>query len=543
MSGSIEKTSKLSAPIACRHLGLADDPFHHGDTLSDEHRCYLWMQRDRIDPDHQKGYCLSGRYRDCPWLQISLPSQPRLKGVWREAIVRNVDATWPHVRRGTAAGARATAATASKGIEFLALWARENLPRAMGWLRRELLSLARVVAAGVARGSSRVTSTILRVRRRVDSRTGSPVAAESDDFGALMRLGREASRAGHREQAHLCFAKASSLNPVSEDAWLWTAATTEESREAQACLERALAINPTSGRARAQLADAVQRDARPARPGRGAVRVGATAPKLLKKGIAALDAGNEDEAHQLFTSATEMDKSNEAAWFWRAKTATDLGVVISCLERVLQLNPRNEKAKSNLDWAMERQRANLNRTRVPTDLSSRPIVPALYAKGEPAPRSFLLQVSSAAYMCLGVLWVGPAILPALDGSLASLYLRIGILPSLQIPYFSSSLLISESPLPEFNILYLVPLTVAAFSFVAMEAVWNGHRTVSLYLAMVAAGSIVTMGIFGTGPSPSIFLMAISVAAGVSALGGRIDWRRRGRALAGQGQPGCSWTTI
>ncbi|MDP2659574.1 MAG: hypothetical protein Q8R28_02435 [Dehalococcoidia bacterium] len=530
----MDKKSKPVAPVACRHLGLADNPFEHGDALSDEHRCYLWMQRDRIDLDHQKGYCLSGRYRDCPWLQISLPCQPKLKGIWREAIVGKVASTWPHVRRGFAACATATAATAIEGIESLALWARENLPRAMGWLRRQLPPLARVVAAGVAQGSSRVTSAILRVRRGVDSKTRSPVATESEDFGALMRLGREASRAGHREQAHLCFARASSLNPASEDAWLWTAATTEDSREAQACLKTALAINPASGRARTQLADAAQPDARPARPGRGAVRAGATAPKLVKKGIAALDAGNEDEAHQLFTSATQMDKSNEAAWFWRAKTATDLGVVISCLERVLELNPRNEKAKSNLDWAMERQRANLSRTRVPADLSSRPVLPALYAKGEPAPRPFLLQLSSAAYMCLGVLWVAPAILPALDGSLTSLYLRIGILPSLQMPYFSSSRLISESPLPEFNILYLVPLTVAAFSLVAMEVVWNGHRTVSLYLAMVAATSIVTMGIFGTGPTPFISLMAISVTAGVSALGGRIDWRRRERALASQG---------
>ena len=44
---------------SCPHLGSANDPFNHGPSAADDHRCYLYMQRDRIDLLHQKSFCLS----------------------------------------------------------------------------------------------------------------------------------------------------------------------------------------------------------------------------------------------------------------------------------------------------------------------------------------------------------------------------------------------------------------------------------------------------------------------------------------------------
>jgi hypothetical protein len=70
---------------SCPHLGMANDPFSHGVGPADEHRCYLYMQRDRIDLLHQKSFCLSPAHHKCPWLMIRRPDAPpplrqRLRG-------------------------------------------------------------------------------------------------------------------------------------------------------------------------------------------------------------------------------------------------------------------------------------------------------------------------------------------------------------------------------------------------------------------------------------------------------------------------------
>src|SRR5438093_13473994 len=64
-------TDKVGALVVCPHLGLATDPFIHIAEPSREHRCYLWMQRDRIDQAHQQRYCLTAAYSTCPWLAVS----------------------------------------------------------------------------------------------------------------------------------------------------------------------------------------------------------------------------------------------------------------------------------------------------------------------------------------------------------------------------------------------------------------------------------------------------------------------------------------
>jgi hypothetical protein len=43
---------------ACPHLGLAGDPFVHRDQPAEEHRCYVYLQRDRVDLTHQCSFCL-----------------------------------------------------------------------------------------------------------------------------------------------------------------------------------------------------------------------------------------------------------------------------------------------------------------------------------------------------------------------------------------------------------------------------------------------------------------------------------------------------
>ncbi len=51
----------------CRHLGLTRDARQSFPNPSPDHRCYLWDQEGQVDLSHQRDYCLTGRWRDCPW--------------------------------------------------------------------------------------------------------------------------------------------------------------------------------------------------------------------------------------------------------------------------------------------------------------------------------------------------------------------------------------------------------------------------------------------------------------------------------------------
>ncbi len=529
----METNAKLTPGTACRHLGLADNPFQHLEASAGEHRCYLWMQRDRIDLDHQKGYCLSGRFRDCPWLHISVPGGPRIAAAWTRNTADSLVAAGHRLQPAVVTMAGATAATASGALRSTYVWSRENLPSVAGYLWNGLGCLATAIRYGLEAARRNTSNRWTESRLRRQSRAAPEAPEDRYDLQTLLRLGREASLARQKKQACLFFSRATRLDPSSEEAWLWLAATTGNPTEAMTSLEKALAINPESGRARSQVTEITGPAPSVIRKSRSSSRTRSTSLKLVQRGIAALDSGNEDEAYQLFTEATESEKDNESAWFWRAKTATDLAIVISCLERVLEINPGNEKAGASLDWALERRRTSLSRTRVPKDPTSRPVVPSLYAKNDPVPKPFLLQLSSAAYLVMGLLWVAAALSPALDGQLADLYRIIGILPVLELPHVSSSLFVTSDLFPEFNLLYLAPILLSALCFVAMETVWQGKEAVSIYLATVAAVSVMAMGVLGIGRTPFLSLTIICAVAGISALGGRIDWRRRGRAFASQ----------
>ena len=49
----------------CPHLGLADDRATHALFATEEHRCYVAAIR-RIEPDHQRRFCLTDRFGACP---------------------------------------------------------------------------------------------------------------------------------------------------------------------------------------------------------------------------------------------------------------------------------------------------------------------------------------------------------------------------------------------------------------------------------------------------------------------------------------------
>jgi twitching motility two-component system response regulator PilG len=77
----------------------------------------------------------------------------------------------------------------------------------------------------------------------------------------------------------------------------------------------------------------------------------ANALNLLKQGIAAAKAGNKPLARHLLRKATELEPGNELAWLWLAGVTDSLEEVVACMQRVLEVNPTNERALAGLQWA------------------------------------------------------------------------------------------------------------------------------------------------------------------------------------------------
>jgi twitching motility two-component system response regulator PilG len=142
----------------------------------------------------------------------------------------------------------------------------------------------------------------------------------------LLRDGIAAARAGARDEARPLLRAAAALDPCSEAAWLWLAGLAEAPLEAVDCLERVLALNPTHERARAALKSA-----------------------RLRAGVAAAKAGDKDQARRLLRAVVAHDPSNESAWLWLASVSETPPDAVACLERVLQINPLNERARAGLE--------------------------------------------------------------------------------------------------------------------------------------------------------------------------------------------------
>jgi twitching motility two-component system response regulator PilG len=143
----------------------------------------------------------------------------------------------------------------------------------------------------------------------------------------LLKDGIAAARAGNKVLTRQLLAEVTHLEPRNETAWLWLAGVAESPREALGHLRRVLEINPGSERARSALKT---------------VRVEA--------GIAAAQAQEKAEARALLGEAVAEDPGNETAWLWLAGVAESPADAVACLERVLGINPANERARRGIDW-------------------------------------------------------------------------------------------------------------------------------------------------------------------------------------------------
>lgn len=70
--------------------------------------------------------------------------------------------------------------------------------------------------------------------------------------------------------------------------------------------------------------------------------------ELFRMGVAALQAGNRENAVQLLSQVVDVNPFNEQAWFYLAAAENDPFMRKRYLERVLEINPANEKAQDVL---------------------------------------------------------------------------------------------------------------------------------------------------------------------------------------------------
>ena len=283
---------------SCPYLGLETDPSSFCRDPSPQHRCYLWMERSRIDLAHQATFCLTDSHAICPWLSIGGPASDRSD----RTILRLWQTTRPVLARSSrrarvlAAAFWAWLLTAVARLGRLAadlaaaFWRRLRvaLGRAVRFAglqgRRLLVGLGRFALRLVALSEALAVRAWTRVRRRGGASlpTATPMApttpadaaetapagdapAEAPDAGELIEQGILALRQGGREAAYALFVRASQLAPGSEDGWLWRAALAPSMQEKRECLEQLLRVNPESGLARSALA-ALERPRRAARP-------------------------------------------------------------------------------------------------------------------------------------------------------------------------------------------------------------------------------------------------------------------------------------
>lgn len=69
----------------------------------------------------------------------------------------------------------------------------------------------------------------------------------------------------------------------------------------------------------------------------------------LRAGVEAARRGDRVTARRLLEEVIEVDENNEMAWIWLASSVTTVSERRTCLERVLQINPNNTRAREALD--------------------------------------------------------------------------------------------------------------------------------------------------------------------------------------------------
>lgn len=195
------------------------------------------------------------------------------------------------------------------------------------------------------------------VRDRSVPTTGTQIASDTpilshpwDDYTTVMRHANRARAAGDLQRALAFYTRAIELDVNSAQAWTGLASSTSNQDEAIIAWGYVLAIEPND-EARTMLSACVSEKIKQSDT--------EDVESLVEVGRRLAKAGQSSYAYRLFKRATRLEVSSEEAWLWRAGVAGDMSETIDCLNHVLEINPRNGRARAGLEWAAAKQQAML----------------------------------------------------------------------------------------------------------------------------------------------------------------------------------------
>ena len=148
----------------------------------------------------------------------------------------------------------------------------------------------------------------------------------------LLQAGVAAAKAGQHTRARALLARVLALDAGNVTAWLWLSGVAETPLQQEACLEKALALDPGN---------------QPAQKALIAARARATA-YLLQEGVAAAQAGNSGRARELLMQVTARDEENLPAWLWLSRVVDSSEDQETCYENILALDPDNVEAQKGV---------------------------------------------------------------------------------------------------------------------------------------------------------------------------------------------------
>lgn len=385
MHAQLLQRKRTSAP-QCPHLGLADDPLQRESRVSDAHRCYVGLGRERVDLGHQQRFCLSACHTRCPFLIVSEPESGLLDqiGTWsRNVSLRDQALALGRHARALGDLAQQTWSTARPALTRPAL----TLPT----LGRP--ALARPALSDPALSSSALSDPALTLP--LHAAATPPLTLTTPPPPASAPVTALATASASAPPAAL----ASEVAPAPGA----TAAAAPGRAPAPALLPRGGHLNPglqALMRLAIPAAPATPEDATPV----GLVTEAVTDTDdadLVAQGIAAIEASDESRAYALFKRATERAPRDPRTWFWRAKTSETIEEVILCLKQAHEFDPNNALIASNLQWAVQRRDA----ARARPERAPSPVARAIEQRGARAGRTLLallmdLVFTAAAFLAI-----------------------------------------------------------------------------------------------------------------------------------------------
>jgi tetratricopeptide (TPR) repeat protein len=81
------------------------------------------------------------------------------------------------------------------------------------------------------------------------------------------------------------------------------------------------------------------------------------AEDLMREGIRLAKAGETAQAYDIFSTVTRLVPDYVEAWLWKGGTALHPQESVRCLQRALELDPDNPRARQGLAWALARLQA------------------------------------------------------------------------------------------------------------------------------------------------------------------------------------------